>query len=207
MAQHAVHQLRGKLLLAHARADERQRFGKGGLGDALRLAHGGDLLLALGTAQGGKYALCRLKRHAQLLFIVQEPRVAELFLLRADAREPLGRDDSAYAVHERVLRVEEDDVRDAARRVLRRLDIARVREEPRAAPRDEHSPVREREAKCVALVFLVGYEQCVKRVLLKLLLNSAEIVHIPVSSGDGFGKLTTKREPCGLFAPTVIVPP
>ena len=207
MAQHAVHQLCGKLPLAHAGADERQRLGKGKLGNALRLAHGGDLLLALGAAQGAQYALRRLKPYAQRLFIAQKPRVAELFLLRADARQALRVDNGAYAVRERATRVEEDDVCDAARRVLRRLDIARVREKPRAAPRDEHRPVREREAQCVALIFLVGYEQRVECVRFKLPLDFFEIVHIPVSSDVGLGKLTTKREPCGLFAPTVIVPP
>ena len=41
----------------------------------------------------------------------------------------------------------------------------------------------------------------------QLLLYSLHVIHMPVSSDVGRGKVTMKREPCGLFCPTAIEPP
>ena len=67
--------------------------------------------------------------------------------------------------------------------------------------------VRYREARSVALVLLVGDEHAVKPAAAQLLLYSLHVIHMPVSSDVGRGKVTMKGEPCGLFCPTAIEPP
>ena len=133
--------------------------------------------------------------------------MAELRILRRERINTLCAQNVLYARGERASAVIEHHLH-ALRLLLRRLDIARVRYEPRAAARHHHRPVRKREVSGVALILLVRYEYGVKLSLPERFLYFPDIIHyMPVSSKLGLGNDTENTEPRGLFGPTLIEPP
>ena len=109
--------------------------------------------------------------------------------------------------HQRVLPVEHLHLGAVAGGLLRRLDIAGIGQQPGLFPTDDHSAVGKGEARREALVLLIEDEQRVQMVFREFCLDSCDVVHIPVSSALGRGKLSIKTLPCGLFCPTVMLPP
>ena len=205
--QHVVHQLRRDLTLGHAGLDDAQHFRQRLFADGLRLAQIADLLLGLGGAQLGEYRLRGQKLHSQRLLIAEILGVAQLLLLGAETLHARFLECGLDQREAAVLAVEHLHIAAAGGGVGRSLDIAGVRDEPRGGARDNHGAVGEREAGGVALVLLVGNEHGVKIFFDQLFLNFSDVVHIPVSSGVGRGKLTVNFVPRGLFCPTVMVPP
>ena len=205
--QHAVHQLRRDLTLGHAGLDDAQHFRQRLFADGLRLAQIADLLLGLGGAQLGEYRLRGQKLHSQRLLIAEILGVAQLLLLGTETLHARFLECGLDQREAAVLAVEHLHIAAAGGGVGRGLDIAGVRDEPRGGARDNHGAVGEREAGGVALVLLVGNEHGVKIFFDQLFLNFFDVVHIPVSSGVGRGKLTVNFVPRGLFCPTVMLPP
>ena len=206
-AEHAVDQLGGDFLLGHAGADDLQGLFQGLLADPLGGDHAAQLFFVLRGAKLFHERPGGLKAQAEQVLEIRILGVAELPVLGGERRELLLRKDPAEQTHLGVRVVIEQHLGAAAGRRFGRFDVAGVGDQPGLFPGDQDKAVREGKARGIALVLLVGQQKGVEPQGVEFFLNLQNVVHIPVSSDVGRGKLTMKTEPCGLLFPTRMLPP
>ena len=203
--QHAVDELGCDLLLAHAGTDDLQGLVQRLLADGLGLLHKGDLFGVFGGAKLRHQIPGRHQRQSELLLELRVGGMGELLILGRDLLQLLFLQELLqYRCHRvGVVKLQDGDLRPD--RAGGRLGIARVGQKPGLFPGYEDAAVRERKAAGITLVFFVRDEQGLG--LCQLFTDACQMIHIPVSSDVGRGKLTTKTDPCGLLLPTSMLPP
>ena len=133
--------------------------------------------------------------------------IAKEELEKQQATDLITAEDLTEQAQLRVCVVIEKYLGTAAGRGFGRFDVAGVGDQPGLIPGDQDEAVREGKACGIALVLLVGQQKGVEPLGVEFFLNLQNVVHIPVSSDVGRGKLTMKTEPCGLLFPTRMLPP
>ena len=187
--QHAVDELGCDLLLAHAGTDDLQGLVQRLLADGLGLLHKGDLFGVFGGAKLRHQIPGRHQRQSELLLELRVGGMRELLILGRDLLQLLFLQELLqYRCHRvGVVKLQDGDLRPD--RAGGRLGIARVGQKPGLFPGYEDAAVRKRKAAGI------------------LFTDTCQMIHIPVSSDVGRGKLTTKTDPCGLLLPTSMLPP
>ena len=206
-AEHPIDQFRGDFLLGHTGADDLQGLFQCFLTDPLCGDHAVQFLLVLGGAQLFHQRPCGMQPHTEQTLKIHIFRMTELAVFGCERGEILLCENLPEQAHFGVAVVIEQDLGTAACGCLGCFDVAGVGDQPGFLPGDQDKPVREGKAGGIALVFLISQQNGAETTLGKLFLDLNNVIHIPVSSDVGRGKLTMKTEPCGLLFPTRILPP
>ena len=207
VSEHPIDQFGGNFLLGHAGANDLQCLFQGFFADPLCGDHAAQFLLVLGGPQLFHQCAGRLQIHSEQPLKIYILGVAEFPVFSCEGRKFLAVENLAEQAHLGMRVVKKQYLGTAACHRLCRLDIARIGNQPGFFPGDQDKAVRKRKTRGIALVFFVSQQNGAETVRDQFVLDLHNVVHIPVSSDVGRGKLTIKTEPCGLLFPTRILPP